>query len=150
MRILGLAFLLLVLAACTSRGPLLARAELRGPGTAEAKFRTPATPPQLWASLDGTWSGGRYSKHPVHYEIDVLHAGQSLGHVACDTSSASYSVCGSSLTVGSTHSGDCEVRLECQLPLLPANGDVTLRVTGARAGSIEKIADMSLLVRAKT
>ncbi len=137
------------LAACASRGPLLARAELRGPGTAEARFLSTATPPELWVSLDGMWSGGRYSKLPIHFEIDVMHAGQSPGHIACDTGTASYSVCGASRTVGSTHSGDCEVRLECQLPALPPDADVTLRVTGSRAGPIETIVDMSLLVRSK-
>ena len=135
-----------VLSGC--RGKELARAELRAPGVAEARFTAGAVAPSLWADLDGKWKGRQRSRLPVGYSVEVSQKGKMLGVIACSANEGVTAVCGSSVTIGSSRSEDCEVKMKCALPPLTPGEEVVLRVTGrAQGGPIEKIANMSLVVR---
>jgi hypothetical protein len=128
------------------RGKVLGTAELHAAGTAEAQLVMPAGKLALWADTAGKWRDAE--RMPVHYEIDVLAAGKSLGHVTCDTSSSKSSVCGLSVTNGNETSADCELKLACELPPLPATGTVILRVTAKVGPNVQEITKVSLNVRA--
>jgi hypothetical protein len=134
----------LVLGGC--RGKLLATAHLASPGTAEVHFR-PAKGLQLWSDYDGEWTGNHNAKMPIKYDIDVIQNGKSLGKIACNAETASTSVCGSSTTMNSDHTGNCEVKLDCSLPTLGPS-EVTLKVTGRVDSSrVRRVTNMSLNVR---
>lgn len=146
-RSMPLRFVLLALALCSlgCRGKMLATAELRGAGTAEARFAATTAKLALWADTDGKWRGGK--RFPVSYDIAVTADGKRLGHVTCSTASVSLSVCGTSVTIGSSHSADCELKMGCSLPALPASGAVVLRVTARLGPGVESTKKVSLNVR---
>jgi len=106
------------LAGC--RGNLPGTADLRGRGTAEAHFQSTGAPVFLWADTDGKWTGGSQSHFAARYEIDVVAGGAPSGHVSWDTKDTTESVCGTKVSAGNSHSGDCELKLHCQLPALAA------------------------------
>ena len=141
--LVGLGF---TLAATGCRGKMIATAELHGAGTADAHFKSTGGPLVLWADTDGKWRGGRRSHLPAHYEIDVRASGKHVGHVSCDTQNASTSVCGSTVAINDLHSGDCEVKLTCALPTIPA-GDATLHVTATLGANAMEVRKMSINVR---
>jgi hypothetical protein len=130
------------------RGKILGTATLTGPGTAEAHFESTGAPVALWADTDGRWTGMSHSRFAAHYEIDVLGGSGKgkVGHVACDTKDSSQQTCGVSVTEGNTHRGDCEIRLNCTLPTIPA-GPATLRVTGTVGAGTSDVKNMSINVR---
>jgi hypothetical protein len=130
------------------RGNVLGTAELHGPGTAEAHFQSTGAPVTLWADTDGKWQGSKRSHFAAHYEIDVTANGGAAGRVSCDTKDSSESVCGTKVSSGNSNSGDCEVKLTCQLPALPA-GPVTLKVTATVGAGTTDVKRMSLNVREK-
>jgi hypothetical protein len=144
-------FVLLLLAGC--RGDLLATAKLTGPGTAEARF-TAGKAVEFWASFDGKWEGrslSKYSKPPLAYQIEAVQEGNVVASFKCDTlSSSSTRVCGGFTKWGSDFSGDCEFKMECQMPEVRA-GEVLLRVTARLPdpSKIKELKDMSLNVRAQ-
>src|ERR1700691_1333078 len=109
---------LLLATAC--RGKVVATAELHGPGAADAHFTSTGAPLVLWADTDGKWRGGSHSRFAAHYEIDVLGGTTKVGHIGCDTKDSTESVCGVEVSDGDTHSGDCELKLPCELPSIPA------------------------------
>ncbi len=137
---------LLIASGC--RGKVLATAALSGPGTAEAHFQSTGAPVMLWADTDGAWHGGSSSHFAAHYEIDVLSRGAKTGHVSCDTKDSSTSVCGVKVSSGNTHHGDCELKLACDLPPIPA-GPATLRVVGSLGAGTSDVKNMSINVREK-
>ncbi|HEY1694498.1 MAG TPA: hypothetical protein VGG39_20150 [Polyangiaceae bacterium] len=144
--LLGACALVLVLTGC--RGKVLGTAELHGPGTADAHFTSTGAPVVLWADTDGKWHGGQHSHFAVHYEIDVLSGGKNVGHVACDTKDSSESVCGVEVSDGNEHHGDCELKLACQLPAIPA-GPADLHVTATIGAGTSDVKKMSVNVRDK-
>ena len=123
---------------------------LNGAGTADAHFQATGAPVVLWADTDGKWRGpnSRYSHFPVHYEIDVLSKGSKVAHVSCDTQDTKEAVCGVRTSDGDTHSGDCELKLACALPAIPA-GDCVLQVTGTPGKEALEVKKMSINVRDK-
>jgi len=141
---------LLALLAAGCRGKLYGTAPLSGPGTAEVTFTSTGAPVYLWADTDGSWEGAasRHSYFPVHYEVEVLSQGKPIGHVSCSTEGASEQVCGSRTSVNGSHKGDCEIKLPCALPSIPA-GPATLRVTGAPGKEATDVRKMSVNVRDK-
>lgn len=142
-----LRFALLALALLFSgcRGKMLATAELHGAGTAEARFAATTAKLALWADTEGKWRGGK--RFPVSYDLAVTIDGKSLGHVTCSTADVSVSVCGTSVTIGSSHSADCELKMKCSLPALPAAGAIVLRVTAKLGPGVESTTNVSLNVR---
>lgn len=142
-----LRFVLLALALLSTgcRGKMLATAELRGAGTAEARFAATSAKLTLWADTDGKWRSTK--RLPVSYDIAVTVDGKSVGHVSCSTADVSVSVCGTSVTIGSSHSADCEMKMSCSLPALPASGAVVLRVTAKLGPGVESTTNVSLNVR---
>ncbi|MCC6526313.1 MAG: hypothetical protein IT373_26945 [Polyangiaceae bacterium] len=140
----------LVLAACAlglvaCRGDIVVTAELHGPGTVEVRLPVTSQRLALWADTDGKWHG---SKHLlVRYEIDVLQEGKTIGHVSCSTNDVSVSVCGTTSNIGGAHSGDCEMKMNCQLPGLAESGEVVLRVTAQPGDGVDAIDKISLNVR---
>ena len=135
-----------VLAGC--RGKAVATAELHGPGTADAQFQSTGAPVVLWADTDGKWHGGSNSRFAAHYEIDVLANGTKTGHITCDTKDSSESVCGTKMTNNNEHTGDCEIKLTCVVPAIPA-GPATLHVTGSLGAGTSDVKKMSINVRDK-
>jgi hypothetical protein len=137
--------LLLSLSGC--RGKPVGRAELRGDGATEARFVASGRPLELWADTNGSWSGSKNGYMMLHYEIDVLAGSKPIGHVTCDTQgTSSFVVCGTHNDIFGEQSGDCELRLDCQLPPLP-NGEITLKVVGRKGPNVKKVKDMSINVR---
>ncbi|MGD0523583.1 MAG: hypothetical protein ABSE49_00495 [Polyangiaceae bacterium] len=136
----------LLVTAC--RGKVVATAELHGPGTADARFTATGAPLVLWADTDGKWHGGSNSRFAAHYEIDVLGGSTKVGHISCDTKDSSESVCGTKVSEGDTHTGDCELKLTCELPSIPA-GPATLHVTGSTGPGTSDVKKMSVNVRDK-
>ena|SRR5438105_1765487 len=139
-----------LLAGC--RGDLLASAKLPGPGTAQTRFDS-GKDVELWSAFDGQWEGNassKYSKPPLAYQIEVLQGGDVVGKVTCVTATSSSRVCGEFKKVGGEFEGDCEFRMNCELPKLRP-GEVVLRVTGKLAdpARVKQVKDMSLNVRAK-
>jgi hypothetical protein len=131
------------------RGKVVATAELHGPGAADAHFTATGAPLVLWADTDGQWHGGAHSRFAAHYEIDVLTGtGSKIGHIACDTKDASESVCGVEVSDGDTHHGDCEIKLPCELPVIPA-GAASLHVTASVGAGTSAVKKMSINVRDK-
>lgn len=135
----------LLIAGC--RGKAVATAELHGAGTADATFTSDGKPLVFWADTDGKWTGGEHSHLAVHYEIDILSKGAKIGHVACDTANSSVSVCGMETTVNSSHSGDCELKLPCEVPSIPA-GEASVHVTATLGKNVTDVKKISLKVRA--
>jgi hypothetical protein len=138
----------LVVTGC--RGKIVATAELHGAGSADVQFQSTGAPVILWADTDGSWTGGtgNNSHFPVHYEIDVFSKGANIGHVACDTKETSESVCGVKTSNGSSHSGDCELKLTCVLPAIPI-GAASLHVVGTPGKQASDIKKMSINLRDK-
>ena len=130
------------------RGKAVGTAALRGNGTATAQFQSSGKQLVLWADTDGEWQGASKSHFPAHYEIDVLAKGVRVAHVSCDSASASTSVCGSTVTINSKHRGDCELKLNCQLPIIPA-GPAAIQVTGTVGPGVTNVTNMSINVREK-
>jgi hypothetical protein len=126
------------------RGKALGTAELHGAGTADAHFTSTGGKLALWADTDGKWRGTKHM--PVYYDVDFLVGGKSVGKVLCDTSDVSQSVCGMQVTIGAEHSGDCEMKLPCQVPTLPS-GAVIMRVNAKPGPQVEKATKLSLNVR---
>jgi hypothetical protein len=149
-RPLSLIPLALVLLTSACRGKIVATAELHGAGTADAHFQSTGAPLVLWADTDGKWNGasGKYAHFPAHYEIDVLSKGAQVGHISCDSQHASESVCGSKTSNGTSHSGDCELKLPCTLPSIPA-GDASLHVVATVGKDVGEVKKMSINVRDK-
>jgi hypothetical protein len=137
---------LLFVAGC--RGKAVATAELHGPGVADASFVSTGAPVVLWADTDGKWHGGSNSRFAAHYEIDVLASGTKTGHIACDTKDSSESVCGTKSSSGDVHSGDCEIKLTCAVPAIPA-GPASLHVIGSLGAGTSDVKKMSINVRDK-
>lgn len=142
--------LLLVGALATGcRGKLLAKAELHGEGTAEARFEKGAKGVVLWGNLDGKWRGGKNSKLPVAWDVEVFQKGKPVGRVQCDTDHrGGVSICGGHRNFFGEHAADCEVDLACKLPALEP-GEVVLRVKGRKLHPerVVSIEEMSLFVR---
>jgi hypothetical protein len=130
------------------RGKVVATAELHGPGSADATFTSTGAPLVLWADTDGKWHGGSNSRFAVHYEIDVLGGTTKIGHISCDTKDTTESVCGVKVSEGDTNHGDCELKLACELPSIPA-GPATLHVTGTLGAGTSDVKKMSVNVRDK-
>ena len=130
------------------RGKVVATAELHGPGTADAHFTSTGAPLVLWADTDGKWHGGSNSRFAVHYEIDILSGGAKTGHISCDTKDSSESVCGTKVSEGDVHTGDCELKLACELPAIPP-GAAVLHVTGTLGAGTSDVKKMSVNVRDK-
>jgi len=130
------------------RGKVVGVATLHGAGSADVHISPGAKPFALWADTDGKWvgPGGRNSRFPARYEIDVLSKGAKIGHMSCDTHDSNETICGTETSIGDTHHADCELRLNCTLPKLPA-GDVVLHVTGTPGRGATDIANMSLNIR---
>lgn len=136
----------LLVIAC--RGKVVGTAELHGPGTADVHFTSTGAPLVLWADTDGKWHGGSSSHFAAHYEIDVLGGSTKVGHIACDTKDSTESVCGTKVSNGDTHTGDCELKLTCELPAIPA-GPATLHVTATTGAGTSDVKKMSVNVRDK-
>jgi hypothetical protein len=130
------------------RGKVVGTAVLSGPGSADVEIHTTGAPLTLWADTDGEWHGGSHSHFAAHYEIDVLVGGASIGHLACDTNDVSESVCGTKITNGNDHRGDCELKLTCSLPSIPA-GTAKLHVVGTVGAGTSNVRKMSINVREK-
>jgi hypothetical protein len=148
MRLARYSLLAAVLLTTACRGKVLGTAELSGPGAADAHFTSTGAPVVLWADTDGKWHGGRNSRFAAHYEIDVLSGTTKSGHVSCDTKDANETVCGTKTTMGDVSSGDCEIKLGCQLPSIPA-GPATLHVVATLGPGTSDVKKMSLNVRDK-
>ena len=142
MRISTLLAISSVLCVTACRGKVVATAELHGPGTADAHFQSTGAPLVLWADTDGKWHGGSSSHFAAHYEIDVLSGNSKVGHISCDTKDSSESVCGVKVSEGNEHHGDCELKLACELPSIPA-GAATLHVTGTTGAGTSDVKKMS-------
>jgi hypothetical protein len=130
------------------RGNVLGTAELHGPGTAEAHFQSTGAPVFFWADTEGRWAGTKRSHFAAHYEIDITGGGHAIGHVSCDTKDSSESVCGTRVSDGATNHGDCEVKLTCAVPPVPA-GPATLEVVATVGAGTSDVKKMSLNVRDK-
>src|SRR2546430_3053145 len=141
--------LLLLLVGC--RGQILATAKWTGRGPAETRF-TADKGVELWSDFDGQWEGNassKYSTPPLAYLIEVVQDGAPLGKVECKTHGSSRRSCGSFTKSGSNFGGNCEFRMNCELPPFHA-GEVVLRVTGRLAdpARVKEVKNMSLNVRA--
>ncbi len=128
------------------RGKMVATAVLSGPGTADVQFESTGKPLVLWADTEGSWIGDKRSRFPALYEIDVLSNGAKIGHVTCDTSTSTMRVCGTRVSVNNSRQGDCELKLTCRLPPIPA-GSASLHVTGSSGPGASNIKNMSINVR---
>lgn|GEM_PF-2040542 len=129
---------------------MLATAKLTGPGVAETRFSA-ATKVELWSDFEGKWEGrGRSLPMPLAYDIEVIQGGEKVGQVICSTAGASTKVCSSAINTTNEHSGDCEVRMNCELPAVRP-GEVLLRVTGrvSDPARVQQVNKMSLNVRAR-
>jgi hypothetical protein len=130
------------------RGKVVGTAALSGPGSADVEIHTTGAPLTLWADTDGEWHGGSHSHFAAHYEIDVHVGGTSIGHVTCDTKDTTESVCGTKVSNGNDHRGDCELKLACALPTIPA-GSAKLHVVGTLGAGTSNVKKMSINVREK-
>jgi hypothetical protein len=74
--------------------------------------------------------------------------GAKTGHVTCDTKDSSEAVCGMETSVNDEHSGDCEIKLACNVPAVPA-GPAVLHVTGTVGAGTWGVKKMSINVRDK-
>lgn len=146
MRILQSAVVMAFVLVTGCRGKVLGTAELPGPGTADAHFQSTGAPVVLWADTEGKWHGGSNSRFAAHYEIDILAGTSKTGHIACDTKDSPEQVCGVKVSDGDTHSGDCELKLGCQVPAIPA-GPATLHVVATTGAGTSDVKKMSLNVR---
>lgn len=133
------------------RGGLLGTAPLRGAGTAEARFVSEGEAVELWASLDGSWTGKPNTNSsktlrkivPVHYEVDLVHDGKVVRHLSLDTQ-----VSRPSQKIYCSFAPDCEVFVVDVPPLPP--GPILVRVTGTPRDDVTQVDDMSLNVRKGT
>lgn len=139
---------LLALSVVACRGKIAGTAELHGPGTADATFTSTGKPLVLWADTNGEWHGGSNSHFAANYEIDVLSSGNKIAHITCNTRDVHESVCGSKVSVNNTHHGDCELKLDCDLPAIPA-GPASLHVVASLGAGTADVKNMSINVRAK-
>jgi hypothetical protein len=141
-----------VLATCAllvgCRGKALATAVLTAPGTADVSFQSTGAPVVLWADTDGKWHGGAHSHFAAHYEVDIMSGANKLGHITCDTKDSTESVCGTHARTGDDNSGDCEVKLACAVPTIPA-GLASIHVAGTLGVATSDVKKMSVNVRAE-
>ena len=92
---------------------------------------------------------GRTPTSPPTTRFDVLTGtGSKVGHIACDTKDSSESVCGVEVSDGDTHHGDCELKLPCELPSIPA-GPASLHVVASVGPGTSEVKKMSVNVRDK-
>jgi hypothetical protein len=131
----------LLLAGC--RGKVLASVDLQPSGSGALKLPAGETKLSLWADTDGSWRDTK--QMPVLFDFDVLSAGKSVAHFTCDTKDPSESVCGVAVSNGNEHSGDCEMKMRCELPALPA--DATLQVVGRAGPGVRAVKKLVLNVR---
>jgi hypothetical protein len=135
--------LVVLLAAC--RGAPVATVELPTDATPqEVHFVSKGKPVALWSDTDGKWTNTR--NMPVDYDVEFLVGGKTIGRVQCDGRSATTRVCRSEVSINSEHSGNCEVKMHCAAPTLPA-GDVVVRVTARRESSVSALTHRALVVR---
>jgi len=140
------------------RGKVVGTAELRGSGSANVEFQSSGEPLVLWADTDGDWRDNlacnprvkqtQQAYFPVHYEIDVHAKGAKIGHVACDTVSADAASCRATSCTNESYSANCELRLTCRLPPIPA-GPASLSVVGSVGAAVASVRRMSINVRQK-
>ncbi len=131
------------LSAC--RGKPLATAELGSAGgSAQVHFASNGKPIALWSDSDGKWTG--HQNLPVHYLVDFVVGGSIVGRAECRSEAASTRVCRSTVTVNGNHSGNCEVKLSCTTPTLPA-GDVVVQVTAKPGPEVSELKHLALVVR---
>lgn len=147
-RLVSVAFLLGLAGLAACRGKVAGTAHLAGPGAADASFTSTGQPLVLWADTDGEWIGNDDSHFSARYEIDVLANGKKLTHLACDTRASKVSVCGTKMTVGMHQREDCELKLACELPPIPA-GPASIHVVGALGPETVGVKNMSINVREK-
>lgn len=132
-------------AAC--RGAPVATVELPVDGvTQESHFTSKGKKLALWSDTDGKWVGTRHANLPVDYDVEFLVGGKSLGRISCDARGASTRVCRSEVTVNAEHSGNCEVKMHCTAPDLPA-GDVVVKVNARRDASVSNLSHRALVIR---
>ena len=130
------------------RGKAIASAQLAGTGSADVNFTSTGKALVLWADTDGEWHGGSESKFAAHYEIDVMAAGNKIGHISCDTKDSHEQVCGTSVSNGDSHHGDCELKLACDVPSIPA-GPASMHVVGTIGAGTQNVKKMNINIREK-
>jgi hypothetical protein len=146
---LSLTALTAALLACEAPGKVVGRATLTAEGSTEVTFSKGAAPIEIWTKFDGKWKGGKYSKLPFMWTLEVKQGAKSLGQVECDSESSNGTIyCGTSTNIGGVISEDCEVRLTCALPPLEV-GPVSVQVVGKKKdpARILEIREMSLVFR---
>lgn len=136
--------LALVVSGC--RGKLVASAALAGPGTAEARFVAGAKPLSLWADTDGEWKGGKSAKLDVTYDVVFQRGDDVLARLSCSTADVRSTICGTHKHVGGVHDADCELKLACAVPSLPA-GDVRMQVTASTGPNVTLARKLTLHLR---
>jgi hypothetical protein len=141
--VLAPAALLTILTGC--RGKPLAVADLpTAGGSTEVHLRSTGKPVALWSDTNGKWTGG--ANLPVTYQVEFVVNGSTIGRIACESASASTRVCAQKSNIGSSHSGNCEVKMGCAAPALPA-GDVLVKVTARPALVVTELTHLALVVR---
>ena len=143
--LLSILSLSLILTAC--RGKLAGTATLTGNGEAEARFQSTGGKLTLWADTDGKWEGGENSHMDVRYDIEILQQGKTIGRLTCNTADVSTSVCGTHIDMGGSHSADCELKLPCPVPNVPA-GETVFRVKATTGPNVKSTKKVSLNIRA--
>ena len=144
MKRLSLLTFALLLVAC--RGKIAGTVPLAGDGDAEANIQTTGGKLTLWADTDGKWEGSENTKIDIRYDIEILQQGKSLARLTCQTSDANTSVCGTHTNIMGQHDADCELKLRCDVPAIPA-GETVFRVKGTTGTNVKMIRKMSLNVR---
>lgn len=144
----GIVFGLAALSLVACRGKAIGTANLAGTQSADVSFTADGKPLVLWADTDGEWHGGGNSRFAAHYDIDVMSGTNKLGHISCDTADAHEEVCGTKISNGNDHHGDCEIKLECVVPTIPA-GPASMHVVGTIGAGTSNVKKMNINIRDK-
>jgi hypothetical protein len=130
------------------RGEEVARVALTAPGqTNQASWTTTGSAKvQVWVDYSGEWKGSKDDPGLV-YDVEVLEGATSVQKIQCATSTCNTRVCGSTVSINNSHSGNCECKTSCNLEVGKA-GTFTVKATVQNpTGSYTSSKDASLVLR---
>ena len=70
------------LLACQAPGTVVGKASLHGEGSTDTTFAKGTARVEIWAKFAGKWRGGKYSKLPILWTIDVTQSHEHVGDAA--------------------------------------------------------------------
>ena len=63
-------------------GTVVGKASLHGEGSTDTTFAKGTARVEIWAKFAGKWRGGKYSKLPILWTIDVTQSHEHVGDAA--------------------------------------------------------------------